>query len=196
MNNSSASATTSRPADAPLSLSEEKKILQDRRRQLEASLQSHVTELRDRGRQVGQIALVGAGALAGVWLVSKVIGTLNGGRKRRKARALLAATPSEGTISPAAASASVPAGPSLVQTLLDSDIGRVVTSQLVAMLMVFITRKVEAFLQIDNSADIGSVKESELAPYRIIHPVADANIIPDDTVEPARPHVAYPSPNA
>ncbi len=79
-----------------------------------------------------------------------------------------------------------PAGPSLLQTFLESEAGRMMTNQLVALLMVFVTRKLENVLQIDRSADIASVKESDLTPYRIVDPVSDATVVPDEAAAPAR----------
>ncbi len=223
-------------AHTPPSMLDEKKYLEERRRRLEASLHGHVEELRDRGRQAGQVALVGAGALVGIWLVAKAVGKLTGGRKRRKARALKepvrlnqlapgsptgttappllrpdmpagsperSYTDQEGaarrhrpTPAPAPAPPAEPAGPSFFQTFMGSEAGRMMSNQLVALLMVFVTRKLESVLQIDRSADIGSVKESDLTPYRIVDPVSDATVVVDDTAEPARPHVFYPPPIA
>lgn len=224
---------------------DEKKFLEERRRRLEASLHDHVTEIKDRGEQAGKIALVGAGALVGVWLVAKAIGGLSGGRKRKKARALKShvklaalgpgASESAGSRDRAAANQRnrprpgdepaprereqskrfadehaaprreqrqaprpepEPAGPSMFQTFMESEAGRMMTNQLVALLMVFVTRKLESVLQIERSADIGSVKESDLTPYRIVDPVSDAKVVTDDGIvmsddaESARPNAA------
>ncbi len=61
--------------------------------------------------------------------------------------------------------------------------------------MVFVTRKLESVLKIERGADIGSLKESDLTPYRIVDPVTDATVMTDDA-ESARPHAApNPAPN-
>lgn len=237
------------------SLLDEKKFLEERRRRLEASLHGHVLELRDRGEQAGKIALAGAGALLGVWLVAKAIGSVAGARKHKKERALKTpvrlsalgpgapgtggprergqererargeqraperpalshdshAAPQFASTSnreetrraarpPAPPAPPQPAGLSLFQTFMESEAGRMMTNQLVALLMVFITRKVEQVLQIERDADIGAVKESDLTPYRIVDPVSDATVVPDDpapAAEFARPNAAAsPSPSA
>ena len=232
------------------SLLDEKKFLEERRRRLEASLHDHVNEIKDRGEQVGKIALVGAGAVLGVWLAAKAIGGIAGGRKHKKARALKSPV-KMGALGPGSAGESrdrsrehtrpsepisrwpsvdadrsesrsrahsfageshqdseerprqpkakkatrpaalpaEPAGPSLMQTFLESEAGRMMSNQLVALLMVFVTRKLESVLKIERSADIGSVKESDLTPYRIVDPVSDATVVPDDA-ESARPNAA------
>jgi hypothetical protein len=203
-------------AAATPSMLDEKKFLEERRRRLETSLQNHVEELKDRGRQAGQVALVGAGALLGVWLVAKAVGSLAGSRKHKKARALKshvkmaalgpdAAQPesaghtkreqpqaatsfSSPPPPPRAQEPQQPAGPpepSLFQTFMESEAGRMMTNQLVALLMVFVTRKLESVLQIERNADIGSVKESDLTPYRIVDPVSDAIVVPDSADAPA-----------
>ncbi|MBC7449199.1 MAG: hypothetical protein H7330_14195 [Hymenobacteraceae bacterium] len=213
------------------SLLDEKKFLEERRRRLEASLHDHVNEIKDRGQHAGKVALAGAGALVGVWLLTKAIGSLTGSRKHKKARALKAhvrmtalgpGAQAERTIpaekaarrsreeapaqtreyydEPAATRrarpaspppASEPAGPSLFQTFMESEAGRMMSNQLVALLMVFVTRKLESVLQIERSADIGSVKESDLTPYRIVDPISDAKVVTDDA-EPARPNASSP----
>ncbi len=213
-------------AETP-SLLDEKKFLEERRRRLEASLHDHVLEIKDRGQHAGKVALAGAGALLGVWLVAKAVGSLTSSRKHKKARALkshvkMAALgpgarserehaaesaphrPTSGarrhvdydeddaprharqTVPPPAPE---PTGPSLFQTFMESEAGRMMSNQLVALLMVFVTRKLESVLQIERSADIGSVKESDLTPYRIVDPISDATVVPDDAV-PARPNDA------
>ncbi len=220
-------------AETP-SMLDEKKFLEERRRRLELSLQNHVEELKDRGREAGQVALVGAGALLGVWLVAKAVGGLVGSRKHKKARSLKAhvamnalgpgasaeagaqvtqpedaarPAPKRAKSRPAAnftdapspsysqesAKPTGPPEPSMFQTFMDSEAGRMMTNQLVALLMVFVTRKLESVLKIERNADIGSVKESELTPYRIVDPVSDATVVSDSADAPAADR---PRPNA
>lgn len=209
-------------ADTPPSFLDEKKFLEERRRRLEASLQDHVEELKDRGREVGKVALVGAGAVVGVWLLAKAVGGLTSRRKHKKARALKGhvaltalgpgttaerprpmAPPEPPPVRPLrsyadeegiprtapATAPAEPAGPSLFQTFMESEAGRMMTNQLVAILMVFVTRKLEDLLKIERNADIGSVKESDLTPYRIVDPVTDATVVPDAD-DSARPNAA------
>lgn len=225
-------------ADTP-SMLDEKKLLEERRRRLEQSLHQHVEELKDRGRQAGKVALAGAAALVGVWLVAKAVGSVSARRDHRRAlatkdrRALGAITPGaaddqapaadqafrstadhgpapEMSSSARRATGAAAAGftaptprptaapvrePSLFQTFIDSEAGRMMTNQLVALAMVFVTRKLEDLLKIDRGADIGTVKESDLTPYRIVDPVSDATVVADDD-DAARPNVRNSPPDA
>ena len=81
----------------------------------------------------------------------------------------------------------------MFQTFMESEAGRMMTNQLVAVLMVFVTRKLESVLQIERSADIRAVKESDLTPYRIVDAASDATVVSDDAADSARPNaVAAP----
>jgi hypothetical protein len=85
--------------------------------------------------------------------------------------------------------------PSLFQTFIQSEAGKMMTNQLVALAMVFVTRKLEDLLKIDRGADIGTVKESDLTSYRIVDPVSDATVV-DDDAPAARPNVRNSPPDA
>lgn len=195
-------------ADTP-SMLDEKKYLEERRRQLEDSLHDHLLELRERGTQAGRVVLVGAAALVGVWALAKTVSTLRAGKKRKKARALkehvqltaLGPGPEEPadreTPRPRAAAPRyqdppptrpryeappAPAEPGLLQVFLSSESGRMMTNQIVALLMVFVTKKLAEVLQLDQSSDIGPVKESELACYRVsVREPEDATVVSADS---------------
>ncbi len=193
-------------ADSP-SLLDEKKYLEERRRRLETSLHDHVEELKDRGRQAGQWALLGTAAVAGVWLLTKALGAARGQKRRHKAlaakphserRALTpgsrapkpgrsqheagaAGSPSAGFARAAAPEAApytspAPAGPSFLNVFLQSEAGKMMSNQLVAIAMVFITKKLQEVLQLPANADIGGAKESHSASYKIIEP-QDATVV-------------------
>lgn len=206
-------------ADTP-SMRDEKKLLEERRRRLEQSLHQHVEELKDRGRHIGKLALAGGAVLAGVWLVVKAVGAISARRDHRRALkapypagALAAdasatavfpqATTTSGKASPAANfAAQTPRAvvapvrePSLFQTVIHSEVGKMVAGQLVSLAMVFVTRKLEELLKIDRGADIGTVKESDLASHRIVDPVSAATVV-DDDAPAARPHVRNSPPDA
>ena len=69
-----------------------------------------------------------------------------------------------------------PTGPSMLNVFLQSEAGKMMTNQLVAIAMVFITKKLQEVLQLPANADIGGAKESHSASYKIIEP-QDATVV-------------------
>ena len=60
---------------------DEKELLERQRLEYKNALLNDVSALKDQTSQVGKGALLLGGALAGVWIVSKII---SGGKKRKK----------------------------------------------------------------------------------------------------------------
>lgn len=61
---------------------EEKEFLERKKLEYERALRGDVEQIKEQGVQLGKVALVGAGIVSGVWLLSKAFG----GKKKHKAR--------------------------------------------------------------------------------------------------------------
>ncbi|RZK17998.1 MAG: hypothetical protein EOO56_16970, partial [Hymenobacter sp.] len=62
---------------------EEKEFLERKKLEYERALRGDVDQIKEQGVQLGKVALVGAGIVGGVWLLSKAFG---GKKKRHKTR--------------------------------------------------------------------------------------------------------------
>ena len=68
---------------------DEKELLERQRQEYKNALLNDVDALKDQGTQLGKGALLLGGALAGVWMVSKIISGTSKKRKKKKKKAFL-----------------------------------------------------------------------------------------------------------
>lgn len=65
---------------------DEREFLERKKQEYERALRGDVEHIKEQGTQVGKVALVGAGLAGSVWLITKVLGSGKGKRKKNKAK--------------------------------------------------------------------------------------------------------------
>jgi hypothetical protein len=145
----------------------QKEFLERQRQEYKNALLSDVNDLKTQSQKVGKTLLIAGGALAGVWMVSKLFG-----KKKNKA---LTTNPYRHLSPPAgslpAAEGRLPYGEALNQepvypghyyqppsaaqeitrTFLQSDLAKAISQQLTAFLLIYITKKIEEYLHSQQS---------------------------------------------
>jgi hypothetical protein len=176
---------------------DKKEFLERQKQEYKNALMGDVADLKNQSQKIGKNLLLAGGALAGVWLITKMFG---GGKKKSKtlkagnpkqllARNLVSAPAhghptsypvvnEDGSINyesaihtphtpPAASHYQEPrhAQPSvlgeLAKTFMESEMARALSTQVTAFLLIFITKKLEDYLQVHKNADIVVPKEPE-----------------------------------
>lgn len=163
----------------------QKEFLERQKDEYKNALLNDVTQLKTQSQQIGKTLLIAGGALAGLWMVSGVFRNKKKGKtaqlKKGKTLALPAASSnlkadnivkSDGSLNYEEALNQEPVygahtsqphqGPSFAQSILHSDITKAVTQQVTAFLLVFLTKKLEEYLQHNVKInDIASSREPE-----------------------------------
>jgi len=163
----------------------QKEFLERQKDEYKNALLSDVSQLKTQSQQIGKTLLIAGGTLAGLWMVSSAFRNKKKGKtaqlKKGKTLALPTASSnlkadnivkSDGSLNYEEALNQEPVygahnsqpqqGPSFIQSFLHSDITKAVTQQATAFLLVFLTKKLEEYLQHNVKInDIASSREPE-----------------------------------
>lgn len=167
---------------------DKKEFLERQKQEYKNALLGDVADLKNQSQEIGKKVLIAGGALAGVWLVSKLF---RGGKKKQRTvktglnKQLIVAQPKpapgaqgsypvvkdDGSIDyesalhhapthiPAASEQyhSVyqdPEKPSLAKSIMDSELTKALTTQVTAFLLIYVTKKLEEYMQVTKNPDI------------------------------------------
>lgn len=137
----------------------QKEFLERQKQEYKKALLSDVQEIKSQSQKVGKTLLIAGGALAGLWMVSSLV------RGKKKSKHLKAAPVQElqtqmlaqpghnqgPTHQQGAFSTTYYPAPSafqqLTQSFLQSDLAKAISQQVTAFLLIYITKKIEEYLQ-------------------------------------------------
>lgn len=175
---------------------DKKEFLERQKQEYKNALLGDVAELKNQSQEIGKKVLIAGGALAGVWLVSKLF--RGGNNKKSKTiktglhKQLEVARPypapgahgsypvvkDDGSIdyesalhhAPAQISPTAthyqsvyqePARPSFAKSIMESELAKALSTQITAFLLIYVTKKLEEYMQVTKNADIAVIKEPE-----------------------------------
>lgn len=168
----------------------QKEFLERQKEEYKNALLSDVTQLKTQSQQVGKTILIAGGALAGVWFLSSMLRgkKKSKARKNKLNQAALplsnkkATMPSGAVVNPdgsinyqevlqaepvyethyyAPRHESSSTVKDLSRSFFESDMVKALSQQVTAFLLIYITKKIEEYLQENKSTDIVSPKEPE-----------------------------------
>lgn len=168
----------------------QKDFLERQKEEYKNALLSDVTQIKAQSQQVGKTILIAGGALAGVWFLSSMLrGKKKSNPKKGKlnqaalpASTAKAARPAEAVVNPdgslnyqevlqaepvyethyyAPHRESSSTAKDLSRSFLESDMVKALSQQVTAFLLIYITKKIEEYIQDSKNTDIASPKEPE-----------------------------------
>jgi hypothetical protein len=181
----------------------QKEFLERQKEEYKNALLSDVTQIKAQSQQVGKTILIAGGALAGVWFLSSMLrGKKKSKPKKSKLnRAALPSStkkssmPSEAVVNPdgslnyqevlqaepvyethyfAPQQESGSTVKDLSRSFFESDMVKALSQQVTAFLLIYITKKIEEYLQETKSTDIASSKEPETKDINFSYHKEDA----------------------